>query len=113
MSRAKSNQARYRPATTPDERENQLISLASDLAETQLRSGTASSQVVTHFLKLGSSRERLEQKRLEQENLLISAKIEQMASQDRIEGLYAQAMAAFGVYSGQEPELGYGDEYED
>lgn len=100
------------PATTPEQRENQLISLAADLAESQLRNGTASAQVVTHFLKLGSSRERLEQARLTQENLLISAKIEQMASQERIEGLYTEAMKAFGVYSGQE-EIGYDGGFED
>lgn len=111
MARQRNNQRLGRPAETPDERENQLISLASDLAETQLRSGTASAQVITHFLKLGSSRERLEQKRIENENLMISAKIEQMAAQSRIEELYGAAIGAMRAYSGQEPE-GFEDEYE-
>ena len=77
-----------RPATTPDGRENQLISLASDLAEKQLVDGTASSQVLTHFLKLASSRERLEQERLQNENLLLSAKVDQIRSGQKIEELY-------------------------
>jgi hypothetical protein len=94
-----------RPATTPDGRENQLISLASDLAERQLVEGTASSQVITHFLKLGSSRERLEQERLQRENLLLSAKVDQMASSRRIEELYETALNAMRQYAGQHVEI--------
>ena len=56
---------RMRPALTPEARENQLVSLAVDLAEQQLRDGTASSQVITHYLKLGSTKERLEKEKLE------------------------------------------------
>ena len=59
---------KIRPALTPEARENQLISLAVDLAEKQLQEGTASSQVITHYLKLGSMRERLEREKLEEEN---------------------------------------------
>lgn len=91
-----------RPAITDEGRESQLISLASDLAERQMIAGTASSQIVTHFLKLGSSREKLEQRRLENENLLISAKIEDLASGRRMEEMYVDAMKAFSTYSGQE-----------
>ena len=93
-----------RPATTPEGREQQLISLAADLAERQLVDGTASAQVVTHFLKLGSTRERAEQERLQNENLLLSAKIEQMASARRIEELYETALNAMRSYSGQDVE---------
>lgn len=92
----------YRPATTPEGRENQLISLAADLAERQLREGTASSQVITHFLKLASTRERLEQAKIENENLLLSAKVNQIASSQRIEELYKSALNAMKQYSGQE-----------
>ena len=60
-----------RPAMSPDARENQMINLAVDLAEKQLEEGTASSQVITHFLKLGSSKERLEREKLEEENKLL------------------------------------------
>lgn len=93
---------RRRPAHTPEGREQQLISLAADLAEKQLEAGTASAQVMTHFLKLGSTRERAEQERLKNENLLLSAKIEQMASARRIEELYETALNAMRSYSGQE-----------
>lgn len=91
-----------RPATTLEGRENQLISLAADLAEQQLRQGTASSQVITHFLKLGSTREVKEQRRLENENLLLSAKVDQLASAKRQEELFEEAIKVMRVYTGQE-----------
>ena len=93
---------RRRPATTEEGRENQMVSLAIDLAEKQMIEGTASSQVITHYLKLGSSREKLEQARIEHENLMLQAKAEQMASQQHAEELYADAMKAFRQYSGQD-----------
>jgi hypothetical protein len=92
-----------RPATTPEGRENQLISLAVDLAEKQLSDGTASAQVISHYLKLGSSREQLEQERLARENELLTAKVEQMASQARMEELYSKAIESMRSYGGQEP----------
>ncbi len=91
------------PATTPEGRENQLISLADKLAEKQLRDGTASSQTINHYLKLGSTRERLEQERLARENELLSAKVEAMASVKRIEELYETALKAMRSYAGDEP----------
>lgn len=94
---------RRRPATTPEARENQLVNAAFDLAEKQIRNGTASSQVITHYLKLGSSREKLEQKRLEGENELIKAKVEAMESAKRVEELYGKALDAMRSYAGQEP----------
>lgn len=90
-----------RPATTEQGREDQLISLATDLAERQMLEGTASAQVITHFLKLGTSREKLEQERLQRENLLLSAKAEQIASGRRIEELYETALDAMRQYSGR------------
>ena len=98
---------KMRPAITPEARENQMIALAMDCAEQQLRDGTASSQVITHFLKLGSERERLERERLEEENKLLKAKTEQLQSQKRIEELYADAIKAMRTYGGQ----GDPDEY--
>ena len=89
-----------RPALTPEARENQLVSLAVDLAEQQLRDGTASSQVITHYLKLGSTREKLERERLRMENDLIQAKTEAMKSAQRIEELYSEAISAMRSYSG-------------
>lgn len=89
-----------RPALTPEAREGQLISLAVDLAEQQLRDGTASAQVITHYLKLGSTRERLERELLETQNRLAAAKAEAIASQEHIEELYTNAMEAMRRYSG-------------
>ena len=94
--------SRHAPAKTPEGRENQLISLAIDLAEEQLRQGTASSQVITHFLKLGTERERLEREKLEQENLLISEKINAIKSAERVDELYANAISAMKKYGGNE-----------
>jgi len=92
-----------KPATTPEGRENELVSQATDLAEQQIREGTASSQVITHFLKLGSTRERLEQQRLEHENELTRVKIEAIESQKRVEELYMQALTAMRTYAGNPP----------
>ena len=90
------------PATTPEGRENQMVEKAVDLAEKQLSEGTASAQVITHFLKLGSTRERLEQERLSQENDLLRAKVEAMASVKRVEELYETALNAMRSYAGHE-----------
>lgn len=91
---------RRRPATTPEGRENELVSAAIDLAETQIRNGSASSQVITHFLKLGSTREQLEQQRLKHENELTRVRIEAIESQKRVEELYMEALRAMRSYSG-------------
>lgn len=96
-----SNSRQMRPALTPDSRENQLICLAVDLAEQQLRDGTASSQVITHYLKLGSSQCKLEKEKLEEENKLLKAKTDMIKSQKRSEELFSEAIAAFRDYSGQ------------
>lgn len=74
--------------------------MAVDVAEEQLRSGTASSQVITHFLKLGTSREQLEQEKLRRENILLSARAEAIAAAQRNEELFAKALEAFRAYSG-------------
>lgn len=92
---------RSRPGTTPEARENQLVSLAVDLAEKQLLEGTASSQVITHYLKIGSTKERLEKQLLEQQNELMKAKTEAIKSAQRVEELYKNAMDAFRSYSGR------------
>ena len=90
-----------RPALTPEARENQLVSLAVDLAEKQLREGTASSQVITHYLKLGSTKERIEKEILEKQKQLIEAKTQSLQSAQRIEELYTDALNAIRKYSGQ------------
>lgn len=88
------------PAKTPEARENQLVAMAVDLAERQLRDGTATSQVITHFLKLGSTKEKIEKEILEKQKELITAKTEALKSQKRVEDLYANALNAMRRYSG-------------
>ena len=104
--------SRRKPATTPEGRENQLVSLATDLAERQLREGTASAQVISHFLKMGSIREDLERQRLTNENTLLQAKADALASQSRIEELMKDAIDAMRSYKGEDPS-GYDDAYEE
>lgn len=108
--RSEAQETRRKPATTPEARENEMISLATDLAERQIREGSASSQVISHFLKLGSTRERLEQERLEHENELTRVKIEQIESQQRIEELYVDAIKAMRSYAGDLPSPEEDDE---
>lgn len=91
---------KIRPALTPEARENQLIYLATDLAEQQLKDGTASSQVITHYLKLGTMKERVEREILEKQKDLLVAKTEALQSAKRIEELYANAISAMRKYSG-------------
>lgn len=107
---SKDAQKKLRPASTPEARENQLIALAVDLAEKQLMEGTASSQVITHYLKLGSTKERIEREILEKQKELIVAKTENLQSAKRIEELYTNALNAMKNYSGQ---ANSGDDEED
>jgi hypothetical protein len=97
-------QPRRPPATTLEGRENQLIAMAIDRAEQQIADGTASAQVITHFLKLGTTREQLEQEKIRRENLLLEAKQEAMASSQRSEEMYAEALKAMRAYAGQDVE---------
>lgn len=91
---------KLRPALTPEARENQLISLAVDLAERQLMEGTASAQVITHYLKLGATTARLEKEKLEKENQLLEAKTKALESAERQEELYVNAINAMRSYGG-------------
>jgi hypothetical protein len=99
---AEPSKPRRPPALSPEARENQLIALAVDLAEEQLSNGTASSQVITHYLKLGTTRERLEQQKLAHENELLKARTQQIADGQKLQDLYAGAIAAMRVYAGQD-----------
>lgn len=99
---------RIRPALTPEARESQMCSLAIDLAEQQLLDGTASSQVITHFLKLATAKEKLEREKLVKENQLLEAKAKAIDSAEEIKALYENAIVAMRKYSGH----GAGDEDE-
>lgn len=104
---------RMRPASTPEARQAQLISLAYDEAEKQLREGTASSQVISHFLKMGSTREQIELEKLKKENAVLEAKAEAYKSAENMESLYKQAINAMMSYSGQTSENDNEDDYDD
>lgn len=101
------------PARTPEARENQLISLAYDLAEERLREGTATSAEVVHFLKLGSLKERQELELNKKKMELMTAKTEALQSAKRIEELYGAAIKAMQKYSGAANgmEYEYDEEY--
>ena len=103
-----STKVKRKPATTPEENENECISLAYDLVKKRLRNGTATSQETTHFLKAGSRKYQLEIEELKRKNDLLVAKVETLESQRRVEELYANALTAMRTYSGQ----GNDDEYE-
>lgn len=91
-----------RPAATPEAKENQLIALAVELAEKQLAEGTASAQVITHYLKLGSSTQKLEKQLLETQVELAKAKTENLQAAKRDEEMFRNAIAAMKQYGGME-----------
>jgi hypothetical protein len=99
-----SSRRRRPPGKTVEERENELISLAADLAEKQLAAGTASAQVITHFLKLGTMKAKLEMEKIKHENDLLQAKTDSIESAARIEELYKEAILAMRRYQGDEVE---------
>ena len=92
---------RTRPALTPEADENQMISLAMDLVRKRLIAGTASSQETTHFLKMGSTKEKLEREMMGNQNKLLQAKTEALQSAQHVEELYTNALNAMRNYSGQ------------
>lgn len=104
-----SSSKRGRPALSPEAREKQLVALAMDRAEEQLRSGTASSQVIAHFLKLGSQKYELENARLIEENKMLRAKTEALESQKELKVVYEEALKAMRNYAGH----GDSEEYDD
>ena len=100
---------RFPPAQTIEGRENQMIQLAVDLAEKRLREGTASSQEIVHYLRLGSTRERIEQERLRQQTQLLAEQAKAIESAQHIEELYSQALDAMRSYSGEAPKMDGGN----
>lgn len=115
MAKAKPTEPRkrIRPASTPEARENQMIALAVDLAEKQLLDGTASSQVITHYLKLGTMKEKIEREILEKQKELIEAKTQNLQSAQRVEELYINALNAMKKYGGHGDEEDPEEEDED
>ena len=100
-----------RPALTPEAEEAQMVALAMDCARQQLMDGTASSQVITHFLKLGTMREKLELERLRNENKLTQAKTEEIEDRKELKAIYADAIVAMKRYQGRDDEVEDYEEY--
>ena len=97
-----------RPAISSDAREKQLINMAMTLAEQQLRDGTASSQVITHYLKLATQKDQTELELLALQKELVKAKTEALEAAQRNEEMFAEAIRAMGIYSGEyDDEDGY------
>lgn len=101
---------RTRHARTPEQRENQLINLAVDLAERQLREGSATSQVIVHFLRLATMKEKLENDKLRADLKLAEAKVKQIETAESKNILYEKvidALKSYGAFSRDEEEEGY------
>lgn len=96
-------------ALTPEARENQIIALVIDVEEERIRNGQATAQELIHWMKLASAKARLEQKKLENENLLIQAKVDAIKAQQNTEELYKKALAAMRSYQGEPEEEDYDD----
>jgi hypothetical protein len=107
--RGSDDQKLMRPALTPQGRENQLIALATDLAEKQLRDGTASAQVISHYIKMGSPREQQERRKMDFEEKLLQARTDNLAAVGRMEELVGDALKAFRQYAGH-PDVDDDDE---
>lgn len=88
------------PAMTPEDQEDQLISLAVDLAVKRLREGTASNQLVSEIIKLGTTKERLAKEKLQRENEMLRAKTEAIEASRRNGEMYAEALKAMREYAG-------------
>lgn len=89
------------PALSPEAREDQLVAAAIDLAEEKLLDGTASTQLICHYLKLGTEKSKLEAEKLRHENQLLEAKTDAIKSAQRSEEVYAQALDAMRMYRGE------------
>lgn len=94
--------SRKPPARTLDAREKELVSLAVDLAEQQLRDKTASSSVITHYLRLGTTSYQLEIEKLKHENELLQARTENIKSLGKMEELYQEAIDSLRRYQGSD-----------
>jgi len=99
------------PAMNPEDRYDQLIALAVDLAEERLRDKSASNQLVTEIIKYGSMRERLAREKLRQETEVLRVKAEAIEAAKRSEEMYEKAVKAMKVYQGLEEDEGYEEEY--
>lgn len=101
------------PAMSVEAHQNQMISLANKCAEEQLRKGTASSQIICHYLKMSSEKERLAIEREKAELELVKAKTKAIQSSEKMESMFAKALSAFSTYRGETDRAGDEDGDED
>jgi hypothetical protein len=95
---------RRRRPKTPEEYENRLIMASYERAEQQIEEGQASSMVLVHFLKLGTSRSAMEAEKLKNENLLLEAKTKQFDLAGEQMKMLEEAKIAFTRYQGGDPD---------
>ena len=100
------------PAMSPEDQEDQLVTLAVDLAMRRLKEGTASNQLVAEIIKMGTQKERLAREKLQRENDMLKVKTEAIEASKRNSELYADAIKAFRQYSGH-VSFDDEDEYEE
>lgn len=101
------------PAVTAEDREDQLIALAFDVAEERLRDRSASNQLIAEIMRMGTIKERLQKEKLQRENEMLKAKTEAIESQKRTDQLYKEALEAMRIYSGYDGDRDYDDDEED
>ncbi len=88
--------------TSPEAIENEMIALAVREVEYRIRTHTASSQELVHYLRMSSEKERLEREKLEAEVELQKVKAAAIESGKHMEELYNNAINAMKLYSGVE-----------
>lgn len=96
----KKNSKRYRPPLTPEASENQMIALATEVAREQLINRTASSQVIVHYLKLGTVKAQQELEILKANTELAKAKTMSIQNSQDQDEMYAKAIEAMTTYKG-------------
>lgn len=87
-------------ARTPEAQENEMIALAMEAARKKIEDGSASSQIIVHFLQLGTEKARLEREKLRAESTLAMAKAEAMKSLQTSDQITEEALSAFKRYQG-------------
>lgn len=92
------------PARTEEEAEKRAVGFAMNLAMEQLRDGTASSQIITHFLKLGSLKEQAELRKIEYEIELLQAKRKAIESDEERDRKYEEVIKAITTYTGRDSD---------
>lgn len=100
-------------AMTPEDREDELILLATNLAEQRLRDGTASNQLIAEIMRMGTTKERLQKEKLRRENEMLRAKTEAIEAQKHTDEMYQKALDAMRSYAGLGSFGNEFDEYED